>query len=153
MADIRTSARTWTERADAVLSSPTARLASVAVALIALILAGYVGVKQWETNRCLAVYADASARSTQARSDAAAQDRKADNADRVADEQDRQAFKVLVNAIAVQDQAASKTAFLALVNTYKTTDAERAATAKTRAATERQRAANPVPPPPSLKCG
>lgn len=140
-------------RLDRRLLSRGGRLTAAGIALVALALAVVVGVLQVRLTGCLSDYNNASAVSTAARAQAAAEDRKADDADRAADAQDREAFKVLVDAIAGQDQAGSKTAFINLVAVYRQTDAERATTAKTRADNERKRAANPVPPPPNLKCG
>jgi hypothetical protein len=124
-----------------------------AVAIVSLLLAVAIGVKQLSLASCLSDYSNRSAVSTAARADAAAQDRKADEADRQADARDRAAFKTLIDALAVQDQGKTRQAFADLVATYKETDAARAATAKSRADNERKRAENPVPPSPELRCG
>ncbi len=153
MADLKAKAGVVAARLDTALSSRPARLASTFVAVVALALAGYVGTEQWKSNRCVADYADASARSTAARAQAAAEDRKADDADRAATDGERVAFLALLESIQTGDKAAETKAFINLAAAYKSGDVSRAATQKTRAANEQQRAKNPVPPPPSLKCG
>lgn len=140
-------------RLDRRLSSRPARLTSVAIAVIALALAIGVGVQQVRLTSCLSSYNDSSARSTAARAQAAAEDRKADDADRLATDGERQAFLSLLESIQSGDQAKEKVAFINLAAAYQAGDTSRAATAKTRADNERKRAENPVPPPPSLKCG
>lgn len=138
---------------DDAMSSPYARGALMAVALLSLVLAAIVGAQYRSVLDCQQRYAEASARSTAARAAAAAEDRAADEADRQADDADRRAFRAVIAAVAVQDKAASSKAFTDLVSTYASTDAARAATARTRADTERTRASNPIPPPPSRRCG
>lgn len=135
------------------LDSAAVTRAIQVVAVASLLLALVIGFKQYSLASCISDYSNASATSTAARAAAAAEDRKADEADRLADAQDRAAFKKLIDALAVQNQAATKQAFIDLVATFKATDEARAATARSRTDNERKRAANPVPPPPSLRCG
>lgn len=121
--------------------------------LVTLLIAVAVGVRQSQLTDCLSAYNDAAAVAAAVRVQAAAEDRKADEADRLANETERLALKELFDALAVQDQAATKAAFAKLVTTYQATDRARTATALQRADNERKRAENPPPPPPSLRCG
>lgn len=145
--------RRFVDRLEAAMSSPYARGALMATALLSLLLSVVVGIQYRSVLDCQQRYAEASARSSAARASAAAEDRAADEADRQADDADRRAFRAVIAAVAVQDRAASAAAFTELVTVYASTDASRAATARTRAETERKRASNPIPPPPSRRCG
>ncbi len=122
------------------------------VAVLSLILAIVVGFRQYSLASCLQDYQDASSVSTTARAEAAAEDRKADEADRQADADDRVALKALVDALAAGDQVAMRAAIPSLAATYKRTDEARMKTAQTRKDNEKKRRENPVPPPPSLQC-
>jgi hypothetical protein len=140
-------------RAQRLLDSPATTRVIQLVAVLSLILAIGIGFKQLNLASCLSSYSNASAVSTAGRAAAAAEDRKADEADRQADAQEREAFRVLIAALASQDQVKTQAAFASLVATYQETDKSRAATALARAENERKRRANPVPPSPELKCG
>jgi hypothetical protein len=138
---------------DNALSSRVARVASAIVAALALTLAVVVGVQQVRLTNCLSRYNDASAKATAARSSAAAQDRKADDADRAATDNERKAIVGLFDALSSGDQAQVRGAITNAAAAYQAGDLSRAQTAKTRADNEQKRRDNPVPQPPSLTCG
>lgn len=140
-------------KAQRVLDSAAVTRVIQVVAVLSLLLAIVVGVRQYSLASCIASYSDQSSMATSARAEAAAEDRKADQADRQADADDRAALKILVDALAAGDQRAMQAAIPGLAATYKRTDEARAATALTRADNEKKRRENPVPPPPSLRCG
>lgn len=140
-------------KAQRFLDSAAVTRAIQLVAVASLLLAVVVGFKQFSLASCISDYSNASAVSTAGRAAAAAEDRKADEADRQADAKERLAFRELVDALAVQDQPRTQRAFAALVVTYKETDEARVKTALARKENDRKRAENPVPPAPELKCG
>lgn len=140
-------------RAQRFLDSAAVTRAIQIVAVLSLLLAVVVGLKQYSLASCISDYSNASATSTAGRAAAAAEDRKADEADRQADAKEREAFRTLVDALAAQDKAATQSAFVNLVATYRQTDESRVQTALARKDNERKRAENPVPPAPELKCG
>ncbi len=94
------------------------------VAVLALGMCVWLGLKQFDLTRCQAAYAEASNTSQRARAEAA--------------EKDRQAQDLLFDAIADNPRAAI--------------DALRAYNSA-REAADRQRAQNPIPPAPSTNCG
>lgn len=94
------------------------------MAAVALGLSLWIGVQQYRMTRCQAAYNEASATSTRARSAAA--------------ESDRQALDDLMRTVAEQPRGA-----IQAVREYNAV----------RRMTDGQRAANPLPPPPSETCG
>jgi hypothetical protein len=141
----------WWDRAADTLTSRPARVAQVIAAAASLLLVAFVAVQQVSTRDCLASFSAANARATAARAEAATEDRKADEADRAAEDDERHSFLRLLVAIQSGDKKQQLPAFLDLTVTYQRGDVSRAATAKTRAENERKRADNPVPDP-SLRC-
>lgn len=129
--------------------------------LIGALVFGYARV-----SGCLAEYAEASALSNAARSQAADEDRAVDEADRRITERDRaaaaradDALDKVLKATARQDRPAAQTAFAELLRVRAEVARVRAESAAaqrannaTRARTEEARAANPLPPPPSQSC-
>ncbi len=95
-----------------------------AIALLALVLSVWFGIQQYQLTKCQARYAEVSNASQRARAQAADVDRRA------------------------QDSL-----FRAVADNPKTAIAEIRAYNLSRADADRQRAANPVPPPPSTNCG
>lgn len=104
------------------------------VALVALVLSVYVGVKQYRLASCLASYNDRSAKATAARTVAAERDRNAQDAmwQAFADAGDPQKVPP------AQASAYAKAAFEKFL--------------KDRAQANEQRAKNPLPAPPSQVC-
>lgn len=94
------------------------------MAAAALLLSVWVGWQQYRMTKCQARYNEASATSTRARAAAA--------------EADRQALDSLMLAVAEQPRGA-----IQAVREYNAV----------RRVTDQQRAANPLPPPPSQTCG
>jgi hypothetical protein len=151
-------------RAVAALSSQTALAVTVTVAVAGLALAFYVAVAQINLTNCLAAYNEAASRATAARADAAGQDRAldlrlrgVDTADRGLDRMDAAAFDTALAAIGTPRQL---DAFAALRRQRQATaerrddnDALRAELATQRAALEVRRRNNPLPAPPSQRCG
>lgn len=106
------------------LDGPLANIIWKGMALIALVLSVAIGVRQFQMTQCQARYNEASNVSQRARSEAA--------------EQDRQAQDAMFKAIAKDPKST-----IVLLNGYL----------EDRAAANAQRAQNPVPPPPSETCG
>jgi len=104
-------------------SRQAARIIQV-VAVVALVLSVWFGIQQYQLTKCQASYAEASNASQRARADAAEVDRKAQDA--------------LFKAVADNPRTA-----VPAIREYN--DA--------RAEADKQRAANPIPPAPSTKCG
>lgn len=94
------------------------------VAVVALLLSVWFGVQQYQLTKCQARYAEASNASQRARAQAS--------------EVDRQAQDALFKAVADNPRTA-----IAAIRAYNTARAE----------ADSQRAANPIPPPPSTNCG
>lgn len=148
-----------------MLSSPTALAATVLVAVAGLLLAFYVALAQINLTNCLAAYNEAAALSTQARAQAAAEDRALDKRALAIDADDRRLDR--------QDDAALDTVLASMggpafdVEAFKSLRRLRAATAEARRVNdvdryelasarrevELRRAANPPPAPPSQSCG
>ncbi|MER7280430.1 hypothetical protein ABT369_38935 [Dactylosporangium sp. NPDC000244] len=106
------------------LDSPAVTRVVQVVAVLSLLLAITVGVKQYSLASCLQDYQDANAQVNAERAAAAEQDRKAQDA--------------LFEAIANDPQNA-----VVALRAYNTARGE----------ADRKRQQNPPPPPPSLKCG
>ncbi len=106
------------------LDSQTADRAGKVLAVIAMTLSLVLGYQVYRQNECQADYAAASNASQRARADAA--------------EKDRQAQDLLFKAIADHPREA-----IAALREYNAS----------RDAADAQRADNPVPPPPSTRCG
>lgn len=104
------------------------------VAVIALILSGYIGFRQYSLASCLADYSDRSARSSAARADAA--------------EHDRQAQDAMWQAFA----DASDPAKVPPEKAHEYADAAFKSFLADRVEANRQRANNPPPAPPSQVC-
>lgn len=134
--------------------------------LIYLLIIGFLVVGYSRVSSCLAIYADRSAISTNARAVVAAQDRQLDLAERDLDEQDRvanRAFNKALSAVLVSlsgtDQDQKRQAYAALLVQDKKTAAQLDADATSRATlraarlrNEDERKQHPVPPPPSQSC-
>ncbi len=136
-----------------VLDSRTTNRVMQVLVILSLVAAGFIGWRQYELTNCLSEYNNAAAASQAARAAAAAEDRRADEQDRQANEADRLALKAVFDALGAQDQATTRAAFAAAILTFQRTDAQRKATVEQRAENERKRQENPLPPPPSLRCG
>jgi len=106
------------------LTSTTADMAVKIVAVVALTLSVYIGVQQRQLTQCLAEYNEASNRSQAARYAAA--------------EQDRQAQDVLFRSIGEQPRAG-----IEALRQYN----------ESREKANETRRANPLPAPPSQRCG
>lgn len=107
-----------------VLGRPWVDAIFRALIVVALVVGVWAALGQRQLTRCQAAYAEASNRSTAARAHAA--------------EEDREALDELVSAV-VRDPHAG----LDALREYE----------RVRAAADARRAANPVPPPPSNRCG
>lgn len=101
------------------------------VAIGSLLASLWVGIRQYDLANCLADYNERTSISTSARSQVAADDR----------ESTREIFDAFVRAMSQPPEDARLTVREALAR-WK---------ARTEAA-ERERAQNPIPPPPSLAC-
>ena len=143
------------------------RIISVLMVVYLLILGGltygYANV-----SRCLAAYADQSARSTQARAAAAAEDRRLNDAEGRVDDSDRARYRAdqaamarllakLGNPDSGRDERAAEFANLLKVTTRTSAvldanEAVRDQIRQERQRIERERQRNPVPPPPSQTC-
>lgn len=130
-----------------------------------LIIMGFLVFGYARVSSCLANYADKSAVSTNARANAAAQDRQLDLAERDLDESDRlanRAFSKSLSKVLVsfnESQAERKQAYLDLLAQDKVTagtldknEKSREALRKARVENEEQRKLNPVPASPSQSC-
>lgn len=106
------------------LNSTAADMAVKVIAVVALVLSVYIGVQQVQLTQCLAEYNEASNRATAARTEAAAQDRAAqDELFRNIAEQPRTGIEALRRYNEQRDQA------------------------------NETRRRNPLPAPPSQRCG
>jgi hypothetical protein len=134
--------------------------------VIYLIVIGFLTYGYAKVSNCLAEYADKSAIATTTRSEAAAEDRAADRAERRLDEAERQRLaandialdRVLI-AMGSRDRENTTAAFQELLKVRAETarqrranDAKRKELAEQRARTEEDRREHPVPPPPSETC-
>jgi hypothetical protein len=153
--------RIWT-----ALGTPgMVRVISVGM-LVYLLVIGALTYGYARVSNCLAKYADQSATSTTARAYAAAEDRRADQAERDINEAERRRLaandvaldKVLI-AMGGDDRAKTTAAFKDLLAVRAETarqrrvnDVRRDALAVQRSRTEENRRNNPVPPPPSQSC-
>jgi len=148
------------------LGTPAAN-ATIAVLMVAYLgLLGLLTYGQTRIVACQARYAEASARSTQARAQIAAEDRQLDLRERALDDADRQsaarseaAWDAVLTALAKQDDEAAQATFANLIKVRgeamrqrQESAAQRAEIARTRQANEARRARTPVPPPPSSRC-
>jgi multidrug efflux pump subunit AcrB len=133
--------------------------------VIYLVAIGFLVVGYAKVSACLANYADKSAVSTNARADAATQDRQLDLAERDLDERDRianRAFSKALSDVLVSfggtDEGKRKAYADLLVQDKKTAaqldadEKDREALRKSRQQNEEARKRNPVPPPPSQSC-
>lgn len=139
------------------------RLITAGMILYAVVLgclvAGYARV-----SGCIASYAERSAASTAARADLAAQDRMLDEASRKAQQRADDAIDVFLCSLAgapgqcktiVQGEPrpTRQQAYAQLLAVRLDVSHERARISTQRAANEKERAAHPVPAPPSQTCG
>jgi hypothetical protein len=106
------------------LDSRHATRATQALAALALLLSLWFGAQQYQLTTCQAAYNEVSNQSQRARAEAAATD--------------RAALRALMTSVA---------------NSPRTSIAEIRRYNQALDAADRQRAANPVPPPPSTNCG
>lgn len=111
-------------RAVSWLDSRQAARTVQVVAVVALLLSVVFGVQQYRLTKCQAQYAEASNASQRARAEAA--------------EVDRLAQDKMFTTVAADPRAA-----IDAIRSYN----------ESRADANRQRAANPIPPPPSTNCG
>ncbi len=124
--------------------------------VVYLLMLGWLTYRQAEIVECQASYADASARSTQARVDIAAQDRRLTLADQTADEANEVALDRLLGAMAVQErtgQGPVRVAFAELLKTRTASAQVRATSKAERARLEEERRKNPPPDSPTETCG
>lgn len=145
----------------------TAAVKVISVGMVVyLIVIGFLTYGYARVSDCLADYADQSAVATTARANAAAEDRKADQAERDINEAERRRLaandvaldKVLI-AMGAEDRAVTRKAFSDLLKVRSETarqrgvnDVRREGLADLRVKTERDRRQNPVPAPPSQTC-
>jgi hypothetical protein len=138
----------------------------IALVLVYALIIGALVFGYARVSTCLAKYADKSSTSTTARSNAAAEDRKADQVERDINEAERVRLaandaaldKVLI-ATSGTDQAKKIAAFKELLavraetaRQRKVNDVRREDLTALRARTEQARLSNPIPPPPSQSC-
>lgn len=114
------------------LESPRTYRIFQMIAIASLALGLVVGVKQYDLTQCLANYNEATAQATQLRASASAAD--------------RQALDDMIDAIV-------KARALAPADAQKAVGEALAAYQTTRAYADGQRAAKPLPAPPSQTCG
>ncbi|WBB94168.1 hypothetical protein [Verrucosispora sp. WMMC514] len=148
------------------LGTPGSVRAITAGMLVYALLIGALVFGYARVSNCLASYADASARSTAARAQAAAEDRAVGEADRRITEQERAAaaraeaaLDAVLRAMASQDRDRTQSAFADLLRVRDEVAEVRAGAAAARkendamrARIEQRRAEHPVPPPPSQSC-
>lgn len=115
---------------DALDSSVTTRIMKV-VALISLVLAATVGIRQYQLTDCLARYAEGSNRNTAARADVAESDREAT----------RQIFTSFADAVSGDPTQAKLKIQVALARWQAQQEAS-----------DLRRSQNPIPGPPSAAC-
>jgi hypothetical protein len=155
------------DRLIALLSTPNAIAGTVAVSIVALVIAVYVVIAQINLTGCLAAYNEHAAISQRVRAEAAAEDRELEvterrlNAsDRAQDRADDAAFDLVLTTIgATDDRARRARAFANLVKvrtataaTRQANDAARADLDRRRQLIDERRQANPPPEPPSRMC-
>ena len=150
------------------LGTPKAvRVISVGM-LVYLLVIGGLTYGYARVSTCIASYADASARSTQARANAAAEDRRLNDAEGVLADSDRARYRAdqaamagllvkLGNPASTQQEKAAEFANLLKVTTetsriLDSNEGERGRIRTERARIEAERQRNPVPAPPSQTC-
>jgi len=150
------------------LGTPTAvRIISVSM-LIYLLIIGGLTYGYARVSGCLASYADQSAVSTAARADAAAEDRRLNDAEGRIDDSDRARYRAdqaamarllakLGNPESSREERAAEFANLLKVTTetariLDANEAQREQIRAERARIDGERQRNPVPPPPSQTC-
>ncbi len=158
--------RVWNALGTTRASQIVTVLVIVYFLVIGLLVFGYVQVSS-----CLAEYANKSARATEARSQAASQDRELNEAEAQLDAIDRQRLRAndealasLLTVLGTQSQdpehrkmVLEKFRTLIVVTNQSTAIYDSNVRARTkiqqqRVVIERSRAANPVPPPPADSC-
>lgn len=152
---------------EAKLSSPRIIAVCGAIAIVALLISVYVTFAQINLTGCLADYNEASALSSAARSQAAAEDRQVDKRERALDADERvlraaadAALDAVIEATAAGDRPRMAAAIFAMRTVRRDGAIKRTQIAVARgqleadrAATEARRAANPLPEAPSKLCG
>lgn len=137
-----------------------------ALAIGALVLSLLVGLKQFQLTNCLAEYNDARAKRDAIVTQIAAEDRRVDVTDRAAVDrveaargQYDLAWTRMLQGIAERKEDQMASLFTSLLKSQAELNAvrdeaqkTRTANAATRAANEKERADNPLPPPPSQRC-
>lgn len=153
------------ERAFSSLGTTRARNIILVMLLIYALLIGALMMLYVNIASCVSDYANKSAISTNARAQAAAEDRKLDQASVNLQESDRKANREFSRALSAvlrsfgESEASRKTAYQELLlvdeQTSKVLDDnadKRNVIRLQRLEIEKQRAANPPPPPPSETC-
>lgn len=150
------------------LGGPKAvRIVYVIMLFYALVLGGLM-LGYADVQQCLSDYSDQNALSTKARAEAATDDRllnqrieSVNHSDRVRIIENQAALAELVKAAAASDNnpAAGREAFAKFQRTsdvsldiFRKNEEERTSIEQARAAIEKKRSDNPVPPPPSEQC-
>ena len=155
------------DRIAAALSSRPAVAFSVLIAFMAMGLALYVEVRQINLTDCQAAYSEASAKRSAIVTEIATQDRALDRSDAEADavvavarRADDQASRATLLAVAARDRTQMQTAFArwlatsgALEQAQDSAQKVKDANAKQRMRNEQERKRNPLPAPPSQRCG
>ncbi len=150
------------------LGTPKAARVITVAMVIYLIAIGFLTYGYARVSNCLSDYANDSAENTSARADAAAEDRKLNDAegklndsDRVASRNNDTALSNLLislgNTSASESERQKEFKHLLDVNkasaeTFAANQKEREVIRAQRAEIEQRRKANPVPPPPSQTC-
>lgn len=122
----QTASKAWS-----MLDSRAVTRAIQLVAIVSLLLALFVGLRQYALADCLATYSDDQARSSAQRLQAA--------------EQDRKALDEMIAQVAAARSAPPATAGKQVSDAFDTY-------LKQRAEADEQRRRNPPPPPPSERC-
>ncbi|MBF9135337.1 hypothetical protein I0C86_41540 [Plantactinospora sp. S1510] len=144
---------TVAHRAWSALGTPTTVRIITAGMLVYAIMIGALVFGYARVSSCLASYADASAKSTAARADAAAEDRALAELDRQAAVRNEDALDETLQAMARGgSQAEVQKSFDRLLLVRAETARIRTEANTTRADIEERRRLNPVPPPPSESC-
>ena len=120
------------EKAIAWLDHPNTTRLFKALAIVSIIASLFVGYQQYQLSTCLAAYAEQTNESTAARAGIAADDREAQ----------KEIFHEFAVALSGDPKLTRERIQIALARWEARTEAA-----------EKQRAENPVPPPPSLYCG
>lgn len=142
--------------AERVYGSRGAAALAILVSMASMALAVYVEVGQINLTRCLAAYNERAAVVSAARARVATEDRALDQSDRAAQDRAEAAMDLLLDALNASPPASLASRRAAFAHLDRVRDASAATRARNKVLRQRhdeERSRNPIPDPPSERCG